>query len=221
MRSHRLILIFVLSVAVPASTPLLAQTTPAAHDIADALESDRWQRLVLDGETIHNAETLGGFYQQRDFAPVWFERLKVERLLAALGTAESNGLRRTDYHFAWLSKWARAASERPLNLNEAADLDLIASDAFLLYGSISDEAKSGRNTSLAGTSTVPTSTFRPDSNAQQPPIPSKHLMAFCLGIPVICDCGRPWSGIVPLPRPAVGLRSPMDRSSRRGCTATA
>lgn len=100
-------------------------------------------RLEAAGDLICAADLLTRFYESRNFAPAWqgdgrpSTRLTV--LVGALSSADSEGLVPSDYHLAKIkdlaggvSGWSKGAS-----LSAAArdaDLDMLATDAFLTYG---------------------------------------------------------------------------------------
>jgi murein L,D-transpeptidase YcbB/YkuD len=110
-------------------------------------------RRILEGEArkqSHGSGVLGTapimlrFYENRDYQPNWSRdgRLssQVAELVATLANAEVDGLRPADYNLYaigfLLAKFARLQDEaKTLAPAEFADLDLLLTDAFLLYGS--------------------------------------------------------------------------------------
>lgn len=114
--------------ALAIATHALAQ--PVEDSIRELLAAEEWASLKIDGEHIHAAEDLEEVYRARDFAPVWLARSgRLEELLALLRDAESHGLRRSDYHYDAIA--SRAAA--PRRTSDTAELELLASDAFLTY----------------------------------------------------------------------------------------
>ena len=108
--------------------------TPVAEALRDLLESDDWPSLHAGGERLHAAETIAEFYDGRRFAPVWStDPPRIDRLLEVLAAAEGHGLRRADYHHAWLAARAAAAGRGELAPEAAAELEVVAADAFVLY----------------------------------------------------------------------------------------
>jgi murein L,D-transpeptidase YcbB/YkuD len=88
--------------------------------------------------------TLLGFYARRAFRPAWNNEQGPNRLaddlVAALNRADLEGLNPADYHveeIGGLLTYVRlaAASGRTPEVERLADLDLLLTDAFLLYGS--------------------------------------------------------------------------------------
>lgn len=94
-------------------------------------------RLELEGQRFQASPLLSCFYERRDFRPAWSAggvlRPAAEELLAALATAEAEGLRAEDYRLPALQRRAAAVRNRP-EARGLADLDLLLSDAFLTFG---------------------------------------------------------------------------------------
>jgi len=89
-------------------------------------------KLVLEGQGVRASTALACFYQRRDFSPAWSDGSallpRTGELVAALAAAPDDGLRAEDYKLDALQR--RAAAVRS---TELADLDLLLSNAFLLY----------------------------------------------------------------------------------------
>lgn len=114
---------------------LLGSVSVRAGGVADAmrdlLESDEWGTLAVAGERLHAADTISAFYATRAYEPVWSaEPGRLRELLVQLASAESHGLRPSDYHFDWLS--GRLAASTGDDVADA-ELEAVATDAFLLY----------------------------------------------------------------------------------------
>lgn len=93
-------------------------------------------RLQLEGQGVQGSPFLACFYRRRDFGPAWSDgnalRPAVEELLASLAAAEDDGLRAEDYRLAALQRRTAAVRSRP-DAGELADLDLLLSNAFLIF----------------------------------------------------------------------------------------
>ena len=95
-------------------------------------------------EILCGASVLSVFYERRGFLPAWSGRdgrfLPAEPLVAAIRESDREGLDPHDYHLAGIepllaaSRGKRTAGE-PYDPDIGADLDLLLTDAFLLYGS--------------------------------------------------------------------------------------
>lgn len=88
------------------------------------------------GEPLRAVRALPSFYRARAFQPAWVGgangTVHIDALLDALDGAAGDGLDPDDYHRARIRELRRAG---PVDVDARADLDLLATDAFLLLGS--------------------------------------------------------------------------------------
>ncbi|MEJ2206101.1 MAG: hypothetical protein P8170_18550, partial [Gemmatimonadota bacterium] len=91
------------------------------------------------GEPLHALNALPRFYESRGFNPAW--RVEADgpgrdlrELLTSIGSARSHGLDPEDYHRAAVAEILARPAEALDDLARA-DLDLLATDAFLVLGS--------------------------------------------------------------------------------------
>ena len=101
-------------------------------------------KISVGKEPIYAAIVLPIFYECRVYQPAWTDSQgplpKAETLLNAIRRADHDGLRPGDYHLkkieAILSELRQLPeSRRKPNLHQIVDLDLLLTDAFLIYGS--------------------------------------------------------------------------------------
>ncbi|MBU4054503.1 MAG: L,D-transpeptidase family protein [Proteobacteria bacterium] len=101
-------------------------------------------KKTIDGEIIRSTESLPKFYEMNAYQPVWVEqkgrRERVDEMIRALQDAEKEGLNPNDYHLTKiqeiLKKGFEVTSEEDCsNHNRLLALEILLSDAFLLYGS--------------------------------------------------------------------------------------
>ena len=79
-------------------------------------------------------EALADFYRKRNFQAAWTNPEHWQQLIAAIADAGNHGLNPFDYHWDLLSELEHRSPEQiPEEL--LADLDLVFSDAFLVFGS--------------------------------------------------------------------------------------
>ncbi|HXI13759.1 MAG TPA: L,D-transpeptidase family protein [Thermoanaerobaculia bacterium] len=124
---RQLALLFALAITCLVA-PLHGDETSDA--IRGLLEADTWSSLSIGGQHIHDPGDLVAVYQDRDYAPVWVsDPARLRALLGVLDGAESHGLRRGDYHYKSIAERAGLS----LTGSAAAELELLASDAFLTY----------------------------------------------------------------------------------------
>jgi murein L,D-transpeptidase YcbB/YkuD len=111
-----------------------AGSSPVAEAIRDRLEADAWPALAVGGERLHAANVLADFYDGRGFEPAWTrDWTRIAQLMETLASAAGHGLRPSDYHQAALAERVAGARTRAVTPDQLADLDLLASDAFVLY----------------------------------------------------------------------------------------
>jgi len=99
-------------------------------------------KITVQGELIHTLSMLSPFYERRAYQPAWIGDNgpfpQVDSLLKAIREADREGLRPGDYHLARIESILtemRQNREQQTNPNRIVDLDLLLTDAFLLYGS--------------------------------------------------------------------------------------
>jgi L,D-transpeptidase YcbB len=118
----------------------------AARDISSRIEGRvealaRGERLQIGNETIHASSLLPGVYARHEYAPIWSDGERLlpvsGELIRAIGDAAADGLDPRNYHFDRIVD-LRLALERPLPQaipDLLVDLDLLQTDAFLVYAS--------------------------------------------------------------------------------------
>jgi L,D-transpeptidase YcbB len=123
----------------PPSNPLLAG---AQQQLQTWLrDRDLPLDICLLGEHIQGNKILNPFYRARGYAPAWIGEqgpsVQVDELIRVLESAESEGLRSTDYHLPeilrLLPKVRVDTFPSPSRVVEAASLDLMLTDACLAY----------------------------------------------------------------------------------------
>lgn len=88
--------------------------------------------FVLGGETLLCTQVLQQLYEARDYMPLWDRESEVESLVREIGDARWEGLNPEDYHLQTLQRWLEDSKKTPA---ERAEMDLLCSDALLLYTS--------------------------------------------------------------------------------------
>ncbi len=117
-----------------------AFSASASEDIAFLLRTRLEQpaaEIAIGDERIHATSALPAFYEERLYRPAWTgEPLRVLALdlLRALRESALEGLRPEDYHLAKIEQLLDRSREQPAEPAVLADLDLLLTDAFLIYG---------------------------------------------------------------------------------------
>jgi murein L,D-transpeptidase YcbB/YkuD len=101
-------------------------------------------KIMVRSELILASVMLPIFYERRAYKPAWCDENGPsphgETLLLAIRLAYREGLRPNDYHLASIEATLaeikkNRAQKKLLNLDRLVDLDLLLTDAFLIYGS--------------------------------------------------------------------------------------
>ena len=142
-------------VFITASVPTLAgppaRATLAPQGLSERVREAIRERieaaghpLVLEvaGEPVYSRSALPRFYEGRTYTPAWSDeggpRPRVNALLASIESSDDEGLNPEDYHQSAIRSTLRRAMEARRrggpDVSALADLDLLLSDAFLIYG---------------------------------------------------------------------------------------
>jgi len=97
-------------------------------------------RILVANESVHASIALPRFYVQRGFELAWAGRpgeKRIDALVTALRVADAEGLDPRDYHLERIDALRERLRSAPREATDAlhVDLDLLCTDAFLLYGS--------------------------------------------------------------------------------------
>jgi murein L,D-transpeptidase YcbB/YkuD len=147
---HRLVVIIPLLLWVQAFGLL---QSVAAENLSDHVREVLRNRIEAAGitpnisvgeEAIHASVALPRFYEARVYQPAWSDndgpRHQADALINAIHEAGREGLRPDDYHLSSIEAIVREirqhqSQRKSLNPRRLVDLDLLLSDAFLVYAS--------------------------------------------------------------------------------------
>lgn len=145
--------IWLLTLALLGGTLLLSFESVLARILSDQVSeglrnritlSTQPQEIVNGTELLFRPAMLSGFHKDRAFQPAWSTeegpRAQATSLVKAIHGAILEGLEPEDYHLATIETLLaevrhNIATNRSLEPDKLADLDLLLTDAFLLYGS--------------------------------------------------------------------------------------
>jgi len=120
---------------------VLSPLQEALRTQVDVLQRSGSSVLTDASDPLYTAATLVRYYQTHTFSPVWITergpRMHVHSLRAALRQAHRDGLTPDDYHVDALQELLTAVRNAPdpaTRRDLLVDLELRATDAFLLYG---------------------------------------------------------------------------------------
>lgn len=129
----------------PADVAQATHTGDAAGPVADAIRNrveavGLPDRLLLGRDRILAIGSLSTFYERRIYEPAWVTeeglRPVAHRLVEALEGARRDGLRPGDYHLPEIRNRIQILSRRGAkpDLGRLVEVELLLTDAFLLYG---------------------------------------------------------------------------------------
>jgi murein L,D-transpeptidase YcbB/YkuD len=120
--------------ASPAPLNAVAVADPLVEAVRERIDQLRYdQQHDLRGDRIVADELVARFYETRQFQPAWRESSRLDALVAAIEGLTDDGLDPAAYHLESLRSYrldVRIGSA--LTLEDRADLDLLATDAFML-----------------------------------------------------------------------------------------
>ena len=93
------------------------------------------QRVIVDQLELFSQIELPKFYANRDFEPAWNDRKNIEDLMESIESAYDEGLDPNDYHYKRLKALLAKKEAGVLTNPEMADLDILLTDATILYAS--------------------------------------------------------------------------------------
>jgi murein L,D-transpeptidase YcbB/YkuD len=120
------------------TAPRVTSTAPGDLPLVEAIR-DRVDHLRYEpqhdarGARIRLDDVVVRFYEARQFQPAWQEPGRLDALIAALMDLQYDGLNPDDYHLESLKSYRLdVRTHAPLSSADLADLDLVATDAFVL-----------------------------------------------------------------------------------------
>ena len=120
----------------PAATapPLSAVASPLAEAIRERIDRLRYEEQQdVRGARIIGSELVARYYESQQFQPAWQDTAKLDELVAAIEDLRNDGLDPNDYHLEALQSFRLdARMKTPLTLQDRANLELLATDAFML-----------------------------------------------------------------------------------------
>ncbi|NND78254.1 MAG: L,D-transpeptidase family protein [Flavobacteriales bacterium] len=113
--------------------PIFMNASDVQEEIRKRLEHSASLNIRANGELVHCKKMITKFYQNCVFEPQWTSEYNISELVQALKNSHKEGLTPEDYHLTAIQKML--SPYKTLSLAEKADLDILSSDAFLLYAS--------------------------------------------------------------------------------------
>jgi murein L,D-transpeptidase YcbB/YkuD len=119
------------TVTVP---PVTAVSNPLAEAIRDRIDHLRYEKQQdVRGARVILDEPVARYYEAQQFQPAWQDASKLDELVASIEDLRNDGLDPNDYHLEALRSYRLdVRMQSPLTLQDRADLELLATDAFML-----------------------------------------------------------------------------------------
>jgi murein L,D-transpeptidase YcbB/YkuD len=139
----RILLLFLFCFINPCVEAVCAGVSPVGDEIRKRLELNATPvNIPTFGDTIHASIALPSFYIQRVFRPAFVTpdggiSRAGRQLIDAILDAEADGLNPEDYHLEAITETRRCLSSSKKNETPGllADLDMLMTDAYMIYGS--------------------------------------------------------------------------------------
>ncbi len=126
------------AMAAPPATESVAPVAVVADPLAEAIR-ERIDHLRYDkqqdvrGARIIADEPVAKYYEAQQFQPAWQDPARLDELVASIEDLRNDGLDPNDYHLEALKSYRLdVRMNSPLTLQDRADLELLATDAFML-----------------------------------------------------------------------------------------
>ena len=126
-----LLLIFFLPVVL-----LHAQDLSVEGILEDKILAEETQgTVIVEGVELYSQVELPKFYTNREFELAWTSQKNNRNLIESLESSYDEGLSPEDYHLERIRKLMAKSDKAKLSNTETADLDLLMTDALILYAS--------------------------------------------------------------------------------------
>jgi murein L,D-transpeptidase YcbB/YkuD len=126
-----LLLILLLSIV-----SLQAQDLSIEGILGDKIRAENSQgAVVVEGIELYSQIELPKFYSNREFELAWTSQKNKRDLIESLESSYDEGLSPEDYHLEKIRKLMLKSEKQNLSKAEMADLDLLMTDALILYAS--------------------------------------------------------------------------------------
>ena len=121
---------------ISTSTSINAQDKTVEQVLESKVLSEEGQNVVaVNGIELFSQEELSQFYSNRGFEPAWNNSKNKKDLIESLESSFDEGLSPNDYHLEMIKRLSDKSQKGKLSHEEKADLDLLMTDALILYAS--------------------------------------------------------------------------------------
>ena len=114
---------------------LQAQNISIEQWIENTVQPQEDDIVLVDGVELFSQVELPRFYSNRDFEPAWQDLKNRNDLIESLESSIDEGLMPKDYHLDKIKALMKTSESGELSKKEMADMDLLMTDALILYAS--------------------------------------------------------------------------------------
>ncbi len=129
-RPIKFLLLFVL-----ASLPVYSQGPTVEEVLESRIHGDPNGDVEVDGQVLFSQIELPQFYTNRNYEPAWTDQKNTADLLESIESSYDEGLDPEDYHYQRIQNLLAKQKSSSLTNEEKADLELLMTDALILYAS--------------------------------------------------------------------------------------
>ena len=131
-----------LFIVILSSTIIHAQEKTTEEVLASKVVfGDGQNAVAVNGIELFSQVELPKFYANRDFEPAWTHSKNKKDLIESIEASYDEGLSPDDYHLKMIKSLTEKEKKEKLTADEKADLDLLMTDALILYTSHLSEGK--------------------------------------------------------------------------------
>ena len=133
MKTHFYLVLFLILV----SNATLSAQEPTIEALMQSkvLPEDPQEAVIVDGIQLFSQTELPKFYTNRDFEPAWNSTKNKKDLIESLESSFDEGLDPQDYHLEKIKNLLEKSRKGKLTNAQLADMDLLMTDALILYAS--------------------------------------------------------------------------------------
>jgi len=117
------------------SVPVFSQETSVEEILESRIHGDPNKEVTVNGQVLFSQIEVPQFYTNRNYELAWTDNKNIKDLLESIESAYDEGLDPEDYHYQAIQNLLVKKKSSSLSNQEKANLDLLMTDAIILYAS--------------------------------------------------------------------------------------
>ncbi len=117
------------------SVPVFSQEPSVEEILESRIHGDPNKDVTVNGQVLFSQIEVPQFYTNRNYELAWTDKKNIKDLLESIESAYDEGLDPEDYHYQAIQNLLAKKKSSSLSNEEKADLDLLMTDAIILYAS--------------------------------------------------------------------------------------